>query len=413
MNITDYDFELWQAIEKEILRQQQHVELIASENYASICVMKAQGTPLTNKYAEGYPGQRYYGGCEYVDIVERLGIDRAKKLFSADYANIQPHSGSQANYAVYSALLKPGDLILGMQLAHGGHLTHGSSVNFSGKLYKVVSYGVNDQGIIDYVHLSNLAKRYRPKVLVAGFSAYSRIIDWKKMREIADDVGSYLFVDMAHIAGLVAVGLYPSPIPYAHVVTATTHKTLAGPRGGLILASGGAKEFYKKLNSSVFPGCQGGPLMHVLAAKALAFREAMQPSFKNYQHQVITNAQIMANIFIQRGFKVVSNGTDSHLFLIDLINKNLTGKKVTEILSMANIIVNKNSVPNDCTNPSISSGIRIGTPAVTRRGFNGDNVSDIATWICDILENIDNMDMISSVKNKVLDICLHYPVQIN
>ncbi|QOI10935.1 serine hydroxymethyltransferase [Blochmannia endosymbiont of Colobopsis nipponica] len=412
MSIMDYDIELWGIMKKEISRQNQHIELIASENYASVSVMQAQGSLLTNKYAEGYPGHRYYGGCEFVDEIEQLGIDRAKILFRADYANLQPHSGSQANYAVYSALLQPGDIILGMKLSHGGHLTHGSSANFSGKLYKAISYGVDDRGCIDYLLLSNLAKNYHPKLIVAGFSAYSGIIDWIKMREIADSVGSYLFVDMAHIAGLVAADLYPNPIPYAHVVTATTHKTLAGPRGGLILAFGGTKEFYKKLDASVFPGSQGGPLMHVIAAKAIAFKEAMQPSFKKYQRQVINNAKAMSGVFIQRGLKVVSGGTNNHLFLVDLINKNLTGLKVSETLVKANIVVNKNSIPNDLISPFISSGIRIGTPAVTRRGFNECDVREVANWICDILDDIDDCSMIYSVKDKALDLCSRYPLYV-
>lgn len=374
MNIADYDAELWQAMEQEKVRQEEHIELIASENYTSPRVMQAQGSQLTNKYAEGYPGKRYYGGCEYVDIVEQLAIDRAKELFGADYANVQPHSGSQANFAVYTALLEPGDTVLGMNLAHGGHLTHGSPVNFSGKLYNIVPYGIDATGHIDYADLEKQAKEHKPKMIIGGFSAYSGVVDWAKMREIADSIGAYLFVDMAHVAGLVAAGVYPNPVPHAHVVTTTTHKTLAGPRGGLILAKGGSEELYKKLNSAVFPGGQGGPLMHVIAGKAVALKEAMEPEFKTYQQQVAKNAKAMVEVFLERGYKVVSGGTDNHLFLVDLVDKNLTGKEADAALGRANITVNKNSVPNDPKSPFVTSGIRVGTPAITRRGFKDSSV---------------------------------------
>lgn len=378
MNIADYDAELWQAMEQEKVRQEEHIELIASENYTSPRVMQAQGSQLTNKYAEGYPGKRYYGGCEYVDIVEQLAIDRAKELFGADYANVQPHSGSQANFAVYTALLEPGDTVLGMNLAHGGHLTHGSPVNFSGKLYNIVPYGIDATGHIDYADLEKQAKEHKPKMIIGGFSAYSGVVDWAKMREIADSIGAYLFVDMAHVAGLVAAGVYPNPVPHAHVVTTTTHKTLAGPRGGLILAKGGSEELYKKLNSAVFPGGQGGPLMHVIAGKAVALKEAMEPEFKTYQQQVAKNAKAMVEVFLERGYKVVSGGTDNHLFLVDLVDKNLTGKEADAALGRANITVNKNSVPNDPKSPFVTSGIRVGTPAITRRGFKEAEAKELA-----------------------------------
>ncbi|XOD69822.1 MAG: serine hydroxymethyltransferase [Sodalis sp. (in: enterobacteria)] len=410
MNIEDYDSVLWQAMEKEIIRQEEHIELIASENYTSPRIMQAQGSQLTNKYAEGYPGKRYYGGCEFVDAVEQLAIDRAKTLFGADYANVQPHSGSQANFAVYSTLLQPGDTVLGMNLAHGGHLTHGSPANFSGKLYNFVPYGIDENGQIDYNQLAKLAKIYQPKLIIGGFSAYSGLVDWAKMRQIADSIYAYLFVDMAHVAGLVATGLYPNPLPYAHVVTTTTHKTLAGPRGGLILAKGTDNALYKKLNSAVFPGTQGGPLMHVIAAKAIAFKEAMEPEFKIYQQQVKKNAKAMVEIFLSHSFKVISGGTENHLFLLDLTNKNLTGKEADAALGRANITVNKNSVPQDLQNPVITSGVRIGTPAVTRRGFTEENMRELAEWICDILENINNDAIIENIKNKVLDICARHPV---
>lgn len=414
MNIADYDPVLWQAMKDEDRRQEEHIELIASENYTSPRVMEAQGSQLTNKYAEGYPGKRYYGGCEYADIVEQLAIDRAKELFGADYANVQPHSGSQANTAVYAALLEPGETILGMSLAHGGHLTHGARVSFSGKVYHAEQYGINDAGLIDYDALRQQALEVKPKVLVAGFSAYSQVVDWKKFREIADEVGAYLFVDMAHVAGLVAAGLYPDPLPYADVVTTTTHKTLAGPRGGLILAKGGSEELYKKLNSAVFPANQGGPLVHVIAAKAVCFKEAMEPEFKAYQQHVIDNAKAMVEVFQQRGYKIVSNGTEDHLFLVDLIDKGLTGKAADAALGRANITVNKNSVPNDPQSPFVTSGIRIGSPSITRRGFSEDEARELTSWMCDILDNLNDeaaLDVvINSVKEKVLEICKKHPV---
>lgn len=410
MNIADYDAELWQAMEQEKVRQEEHIELIASENYTSPRVMQAQGSQLTNKYAEGYPGKRYYGGCEYVDIVEQLAIDRAKELFGADYANVQPHSGSQANFAVYTALLEPGDTVLGMNLAHGGHLTHGSPVNFSGKLYNIVPYGIDATGHINYADLEKQAKEHKPKMIIGGFSAYSGVVDWAKMREIADSIGAYLFVDMAHVAGLVAAGVYPNPVPHAHVVTTTTHKTLAGPRGGLILAKGGSEELYKKLNSAVFPGGQGGPLMHVIAGKAVALKEAMEPEFKTYQQQVAKNAKAMVEVFLERGYKVVSGGTDNHLFLVDLVDKNLTGKEADAALGRANITVNKNSVPNDPKSPFVTSGIRVGTPAITRRGFKEEEAKELAGWMCDVLDSINDEAVIERIKGKVLDICARYPV---
>lgn len=410
MNIADYDAELWQAMEQEKVRQEEHIELIASENYTSPRVMQAQGSQLTNKYAEGYPGKRYYGGCEYVDIVEQLAIDRAKELFGADYANVQPHSGSQANFAVYTALLEPGDTVLGMNLAHGGHLTHGSPVNFSGKLYNIVPYGIDASGHIDYADLEKQAKEHKPKMIIGGFSAYSGVVDWAKMREIADSIGAYLFVDMAHVAGLVAAGVYPNPVPHAHVVTTTTHKTLAGPRGGLILAKGGSEGLYKKLNSAVFPGGQGGPLMHVIAGKAVALKEAMEPEFKTYQQQVAKNAKAMVEVFLERGYKVVSGGTDNHLFLVDLVDKNLTGKEADAALGRANITVNKNSVPNDPKSPFVTSGIRVGTPAITRRGFKEAEAKELAGWMCDVLDSINDEAVIERIKGKVLDICARYPV---
>ena len=410
MNIADYDAELWQAMEQEKVRQEEHIELIASENYTSPRVMQAQGSQLTNKYAEGYPGKRYYGGCEYVDIVEQLAIDRAKALFGADYANVQPHSGSQANFAVYTALLQPGDTILGMNLAHGGHLTHGSPVNLSGKLYNVVPYGIDETGKINYDELATLAQQHKPKMIIGGFSAYSGVCDWAKMREIADSVGAYLFVDMAHVAGLIAADVYPNPVPHAHIVTTTTHKTLAGPRGGLILAKGGDEDLYKKLNSAVFPGGQGGPLMHVIAGKAVALKEAMEPEFKVYQQQVAKNAKAMVEVFLARGYNVVSGGTHNHLFLLDLVEKNLTGKEADAALGRANITVNKNSVPNDPKSPFVTSGIRIGTPAVTRRGFKEAEVRELAGWIVDVLENINDEANIERVKQKVLEICARFPV---
>ncbi|MFP1893416.1 serine hydroxymethyltransferase [Lonsdalea quercina] len=410
MNIADYDAELWQAMQQEVVRQEEHIELIASENYTSPRVMQAQGSQLTNKYAEGYPGKRYYGGCEYVDIVEQLAIDRAKALFGADYANVQPHSGSQANFAVYTALLQPGDTILGMNLAHGGHLTHGAPVNLSGKLYNVIPYGIDESGKIDYDEMAELARTHKPKMIVGGFSAYSGVVDWAKMREIADSVGAYLFVDMAHVAGLVAAGVYPTPVPHAHIVTTTTHKTLAGPRGGLILAKGGDEDLYKKLNSAVFPGGQGGPLMHVIAGKAVALKEAMEPEFTVYQQQVAKNAKEMVEVFLTRGFNVVSGGTQNHLFLLDLVSKDITGKEADAALGRANITVNKNSVPNDPKSPFVTSGIRIGTPSATRRGFKEAEVRELAGWICDVLDNINDEAVIERTKQKVLELCAHFPV---
>lgn len=410
MNIADYDKELWDAICNEDRRQEEHIELIASENYASPRVMQAQGSQLTNKYAEGYPGKRYYGGCEYVDIIEQLAIDRAKALFGADYANVQPHSGSQANAAVYMALLEPGDTILGMSLAHGGHLTHGAAVSFSGKIYHAEQYGITDEGLIDYDALCQQALAVKPKMIVGGFSAYSQVVDWKKMREIADEVGAYLFVDMAHVAGLIAAGVYPNPLEYAHIVTTTTHKTLAGPRGGLILAKGGSEELYKKLNSAVFPAGQGGPLMHVIAAKAVCFKEAMEPEFKAYQQQVVKNAKAMVEVFKQRGYDIVSNGTENHLFLVNLVSKGLTGKAADAALGRANITVNKNAVPNDPKSPFVTSGIRVGTPSITRRGFKEEEARELAGWMCDVLDDIENEAVIEATKQKVLAICRRLPV---
>ncbi|VFP78877.1 Serine hydroxymethyltransferase [Candidatus Erwinia haradaeae] len=410
MNISDYDIELWRSLEKEKERQETNINLIASENYTSPRVMEAQGSCLTNKYAEGYPGQRYYGGCQYIDIIEQLAIDRAKELFKADYVNVQPHSGSQANFAVYTALLQNGDTILGMKLAHGGHLSHGASVSLSGKLYNVISYGIDDNGNINYNEMSDLAKKYRPKMIIGGFSAYSGICDWEKMRYIANGIGAYLLIDMAHIAGLIAADIYPNPLPYAHVVTSTTHKTLAGPRGGIILAKGGNQVLYKKLNASVFPGGQGGPLLHVIAGKAVAFKEAMEPEFKIYQENVAKNAQAMLKIFLNRGYQVVSGKTYNHLFLLNLINKNLTGKETELALSQANIIVNKNSIPNDPKNPLITSGIRIGSAAITRRGLKEKEVQKIAEWVSDILDDITNRTVSLRIKKQVLDICHQFPI---
>ena len=410
MKIADFDVELWNAMQNEVRRQEEHIELIASENYASPRVMEAQGSVLTNKYAEGYPGKRYYGGCEYVDIAEQLAIDRVKQLFGADYANVQPHSGSQANAAVYLALLQPGDTILGMSLAHGGHLTHGAKVNFSGKIFNAVQYGLNETtGEIDYDQVEALALEHKPKMIVAGFSAYSRVADWQRFRDIADKVGAYLFVDMAHVAGLVAAGVYPSPVQIADVTTSTTHKTLRGPRGGIILAKANP-EVEKKLNSLVFPGTQGGPLMHVIAAKAVAFKEALQPEFKAYQQQVLDNARVMAEVFKQRGFDVVSGGTDDHLFLVSFIEQGLTGKDVDAWLGSANITVNKNAVPNDPQSPFVTSGIRIGTPAITTRGFKQDECRELADWMCDVIDARGDQAMIDKVKAKVLDICKRLPV---
>ena len=410
MTIAGFDDELWQAMQNEVRRQEDHIELIASENYASPRVLAAQGSQLTNKYAEGYPGKRYYGGCEYVDVAERLAIDRVKQLFGADYANVQPHSGSQANAAVYMALLSPGDTILGMSLAHGGHLTHGAKVNFSGKLYHAVQYGIDDKtGEIDYDQVEKLAREHKPKMIVAGFSAYSRVADWQRFRDIADSVGAYLFVDMAHVAGLVAAGIYPSPVAIADVTTSTTHKTLRGPRGGLILAKSNP-DIEKKLNSSIFPGTQGGPLMHVIAAKAVAFKEALSPEFKTYQIQVLANARAMVEVIMQRGYKVVSGGTDDHLFLMDLVDKGITGKDAEAALGEAHITVNKNAVPNDPQSPFVTSGIRIGTPASTTRGFKEKEVRDLAGWVCDILDHMQDPAVRKKVQGEVQKLCARFPV---
>ena len=410
MKIAGFDNELWDAIQNEQRRQEEHIELIASENHVSPRVLEAQGTVLTNKYAEGYPGKRYYGGCEYVDVVEQLAIDRAKALFGADYANVQPHSGSQANGAVYLALLNPGDTVMGMSLAHGGHLTHGAKVNFSGKQYHAVQYGLKaDTGEIDYDAAEAMAIEHKPKMIMTGFSAYSRVLDWQRFRDIADKVGAYLVSDIAHVAGLIAVGLYPSPVQIADVTTTTTHKTLRGPRAGLILAKKN-EEIEKKLNSAVFPGIQGGPLMHVIAAKAVAFKEAMQPEFKTYQEQVKKNADTMAKTFISRGVNIVSGGTDNHLMLVDLISRKITGKDLDAALGRANITVNKNAVPNDPQSPFVTSGIRVGTPACTSRGFKEREVEMIANWICDIIDNMGDESVVEDVKTKVLDMCQAYPV---
>jgi len=411
MNIAEFDPELAAAINQENQRQEHHIELIASENYCSPRVMEAQGSQLTNKYAEGYPGKRYYGGCEFVDIAEELAIERAKQLFDCDYANVQPHSGSQANTAVFMALIDANDTVLGMSLADGGHLTHGSHVNFSGKTYNAVQYGLHPvTGIIDYEQVEALAVEHKPKLIIGGFSAYSGIVDWARFREIADKVGAYLLVDMAHVAGLVAAGVYPSPLPHAHVVTTTTHKTLAGPRGGLILSACGDEALYKKFNSSVFPGNQGGPLCHVIAAKAVAFKEALEPEFKTYQQQVLKNAKAMVAVMQERGYKIVSNGTDNHLFLLDLIDKDITGKAADAALGSANITVNKNSVPNDPRSPFVTSGLRIGSPAITRRGFKEVEASQVATWMCDVLDNIEDHSVIERVKGEVVELCERFPV---
>ena len=410
MQIAGYDDEIWRAIQDEERRQEEHVELIASENYTSPRVMQAQGTVLTNKYAEGYPGKRYYGGCEHVDVAEQLAIDRAKALFGADFANVQPHSGSQANAAVYMALCQPGDTVLGMSLAHGGHLTHGAKPNFSGKLYNAVQYGLDPStGEIDYEEVERLAHEHKPRMIVAGFSAYSRVVDWGRFRAIADEVGAFLFVDMAHVAGLIAAGLYPSPVLIADVTTTTTHKTLRGPRGGLILAKSNP-EIEKKLNSLVFPGTQGGPLMHVIAAKAVAFKEAMEPEFRDYQAQVLLNAQTMAEVFISRGYDVVSGGTSDHLFLVSFIEQGLTGKDVDAWLGASNITVNKNAVPNDPQSPFVTSGIRVGTPAITTRGFGTDDARDLAAWMCDVIDARGEQAVIDGVKAKVLALCARFPV---
>lgn len=425
MIIAGYDDELWNAMQCEEVRQEEHIELIASENYTSPRVMQAQGSVLTNKYAEGYPSKRYYGGCENVDVAEQLAIDRAKELFGADYANVQPHSGSQANAAVYFALLNAGDTVMGMSLAHGGHLTHGSKVSFSGKLFNAVQYGLNEAtGEVDYDQVERLAKEHKPKMIIAGFSAYSRVMDWQRFRDIADEVGAYLMVDMAHVAGLIAAGVYPSPVQIADVTTSTTHKTLRGPRGGLILAKANP-EIEKKLNSMIFPGIQGGPLMHVIAGKAVAFKEAMEDDFKVYQAQVIENARAMAKVMLDRGYDIVSGGTDNHLFLVSLISRELTGKAADAALGMANITVNKNSVPNDPQSPFVTSGLRIGSPAITTRGFKEVESAELATWICDILddlcqmaevdrtvENMQKLDSVVQVKQKVLELCKRFPVYV-
>ncbi|MBB3802943.1 MULTISPECIES: serine hydroxymethyltransferase [Xanthomonas] len=415
VRLETYDPELAKAIAAEVGRQEDHVELIASENYCSPLVMEAQGSQLTNKYAEGYPGKRYYGGCEYVDIAEQLAIDRIKQVFGAGstedmYANVQPHSGSQANQAVYLALLQPGDTILGMSLAHGGHLTHGAKVNVSGKLFNAVQYGVNEQGLIDYDEVQRLATEHKPKMVVAGFSAYSQKIDWARFRAIADSVGAYLFVDMAHIAGLVAAGVYPSPMEHAHVVTSTTHKTLRGPRGGIIVAKGASEELQKKLQSIVFPGIQGGPLMHVIAAKAVAFKEALEPAFKTYQQQVVKNAQAMANTLIARGYKIVSGGTENHLMLVDMIGRDVSGKEAEAALGTAHITVNKNSVPNDPRSPFVTSGLRLGTPAITTRGYKEQDSIDLANWIADVLDAPTDEAVLAKVRDAVTAQCKKYPV---
>ena len=410
LTIAGFDPEIAAAMEAERLRQEEHIELIASENYTSPRILEAQGSVLTNKYAEGYPAKRYYGGCEHVDVVEQLAIDRACDLYKADYANVQPHAGSQANAAVYTALLEPGDTLLGMALAHGGHLTHGSHVNFSGQNYNAVQYGLNPEtGEVDYDQVEQLAAEHRPKMVVAGFSAYSRVMDWQRFRDISDSVGALLMVDMAHVSGLIATGLYPSPVPIADVVTSTTHKTLRGPRSGFIIAREN-EEITKKINSMVFPGMQGGPLMHVIAAKAVAFREAAQPEFKEYQLQVLANAKAMAEVFIERNYKVVSGGTDDHLFLVDFIAQELTGKEVDAALGQAHITVNKNTVPNDPKSPFVTSGIRVGTPAVTTRGFKEDECRTLAGWMCDIIDNLGDESVIDRVREQVQEICARHPV---
>jgi len=410
MSISGFDQELADAISSERKRQEEHIELIASENYASPRVMEAQGTVLTNKYAEGYPAKRYYGGCEHVDTAEQLAIDRLKQLYDADYANVQPHSGSQANAAVFLALLEPNDTVLGMALAHGGHLTHGSHVNFSGKQFNAVQYGLNpDTGEVDYDEVERLAKEHKPKMIIAGFSAYSRVMDWQRFRDIADSVGAYFLVDMAHVSGLVAAGLYPNPVPIADVVTSTTHKTLRGPRGGIIIARKN-DEITKKLNSAVFPGMQGGPLMHVIAAKAVAFKEALEPEFKAYQEQVLKNAKAMASQFQSRGYDIVSNGTDDHLMLVDLIKKGITGKAADAALGNANITVNKNTVPNDPQSPFVTSGIRVGSPAITTRGFKEAECVELVNWMCDVMDDLENQDVINRVKQQVVELCQRFPV---
>ena len=410
LSIETFDKDLWKALEAERVRQEHHIELIASENYASPRVMEAQGGILTNKYAEGYPGKRYYGGCEFVDVAEQLAIDRAKKLFKADFANVQPHSGASANAAIFLALLEAGDKILGMSLDHGGHLTHGSKVNFSGKIYESYSYGINPEtGDIDYDEVKSLAEEHKPKLIICGFSAFSGILDFKKFRDIADSIGAYLLADISHVSGLVAAGLYPNPFPHAHVVSTTTHKTLVGPRGGLILA-GKDEELHKKLNSALFPGSQGGPLMHVIAAKAVCFKEAMEPEFIEYQQQILKNAKRMSSSLMESDIDVVSNGTSNHMFLVNLVKNNITGKVLDAALGQANITVNKNSVPNDPQSPFVTSGIRIGTPAVTRRGFKEDEMDIIASWIKNIIHDVENEKLIDQTKNEVTDLCGQFPV---
>ena len=409
-SIKDYDPDLWKALKGESERQEDHIELIASENYTSLRVLEAQGSVLTNKYAEGYPGKRYYGGCEFVDEAETLAIERAKELFGADYANVQPHSGSSANLAVYLALCEPGDVILGMSLDHGGHLSHGTSVNYSGKTYQSFQYGLDEKtGDIDYEQVESLAKKHKPKMIIAGFSAFSGIVDWEKFRMIADEVDAYLLVDMAHVAGLVATNLYPSPVPFADVITTTTHKTLRGPRGGLILARQN-EEIEKKINSAIIPGSQGGPLMHVIAAKAVCFKEALEPEFTSYQTQVLKNANTMCQVFQEKGVEIVSKGTRNHMFLVDLINKEITGKDVEESLGRANITLNKNAVPNDPQSRFVTSGLRIGTPAITTRGFKEKEASQVATWICDVLKDLNSEDEIKRVKSEVKELCKEFPV---
>uniref|UniRef100_UPI003F5CCE17 serine hydroxymethyltransferase n=1 Tax=Buchnera aphidicola TaxID=9 RepID=UPI003F5CCE17 len=411
-SLRNYDIDIWNALNLESIRQEEHIELIASENYASNLVLQLQGSILTNKYAEGYPEKRYYGGCQYIDIIEKIAISRAKKLFNVDYANVQPHSGSQANFAVYNALLNPGDTILGMNLSHGGHLTHGSTVNFSGKIYKSFFYGLNEKGEIDYKQIEKIAHEKKPKMIIAGFSAYSGLCNWELMRDIADSINAYLFADISHVAGMIAAKLYPNPFPYAHVATTTTHKTLSGPRGGIILSNENNDELYKKINSSVFPGSQGGPLMHVIAAKAVAFKEAMSSEFYSYQKQILLNAKIMSQLFLKNNFTLVSNGTHNHLFVINLEKNKITGKEAENILQLANITVNKNSIPHDKQNPFITSGIRIGTPAITRRGFKEIEASIVTEWIIELLHNINNKQCILDIKNKVLQLCKKYPVYI-
>ena len=410
MKIEGFDDELWAAMQAEEHRQEEHIELIASENNASPRVLQAQGSVLTNKYAEGYPGKRYYGGCEHVDVAEQLAIDRAKQLFGADYVNVQPHSGSQANGAVYLALLQPGETILGMSLAHGGHLSHGAKVNASGKLYQAFQYGIDEQtGLIDYDAVARLAEEHRPRMIVTGFSAYSRVVDWQRFRDIADSVGALMLADIAHVAGLVAAGLYPSPVSIADVTTTTTHKTLRGPRSGIIMAKSNP-DIEKKLNSMVFPGYQGGPLMHVIAAKAVAFKEALQPEFKDYQRQVLANARAMATVCMQRGLDVISGGTDNHLFLVSLVKRGLTGKEVDAALGRAHITVNKNAVPNDPQSPFVTSGIRIGTASITTRGFGEAEVSAVAGWICDVIDGVKDESVIDEVRGKVSELCRRFPM---